>query len=118
MIKDFEESVKEYDRMLKESPEAAYTYMGLCFNRWKNASPDNKGINWLRMAAERGYADAQTKLGICYLEGYCVEQDIAIAKEWFCKAAKQGDKEAQRELEKLETGSSGEREAENENETV
>ena len=47
------------------------------------------------LAAEKGYAKAQCKLGICYYYGYGIEKDLAKAVEWYTKAAEQGDADAQ-----------------------
>ena len=100
----FEKDMNRYDELLKESKEAAQTYIGLCYTRWRNSSDSDRpyqGVEWLHMIAERGYADAQSKLGICYLEGFGVKKDKAKAIELFLKAAKQGDEEAQKELDKI-----------------
>jgi len=102
--KQFEKDMNTYDELLKENKEAAQTYIGLCYVRWRNSSDSDRpyqGVEWLHKIAERGYADAQTKLGICYLEGFGVQKDKARAIELFLKAAKQGDEEAQKELDKL-----------------
>ena len=101
---EFEKDLNRYDELLKESKEAAQTYIGLCYVRWKNSSDSNspyQGFEWLHKIAERGYADAQTKLGICYLEGFGVQKDKAKAIKLFLKAAEQGNEEAQKELEKI-----------------
>jgi len=56
----------------------------------------------LRMAAQRCFADAQFKLGLCYLEGWSLQKDLNKALEWLRKAADQGNIEAQKKLEKLD----------------
>ena len=45
----------------------------------------------IRTAAEKGLAQAQRNLGICYLNGEGVKEDKAQAKEWLKKAEAQGD---------------------------
>ena len=40
-------------------------------------------------------------LGICYEEGNGVTKDLNQAREWYTKAAAQGDAEAQAELDRL-----------------
>ena len=52
-------------------------------------------------AALKGMSMAQTNLGWCYKEGYGVEKDLIKAAEWLAKAAKQGDTEAQKDLDDL-----------------
>eukprot|EP01088_Endostelium_zonatum_P022223 TRINITY_DN934_c0_g1_i1.p1 TRINITY_DN934_c0_g1~~TRINITY_DN934_c0_g1_i1.p1 ORF type:complete len:145 (+),score=49.46 TRINITY_DN934_c0_g1_i1:135-569(+) len=43
----------------------------------------------MRNAAEEGSAEAQYLLGLCYNDGYGVEQDDVLAFEWNIKAAEQ-----------------------------
>jgi TPR repeat protein len=50
---------------------------------------------WYRLAADRGYARAQTALGKLYDTGLGVRQDHAEAMKWFRRAADQGEPEAQ-----------------------
>ena len=45
--------------------------------------------------AEQGYAEAQSRLGICYDTGTGVAQDYYAAVSWFKKAAEQGYADAQ-----------------------
>lgn len=55
-----------------------------------------KAIGPIRTAAEEGEPDAQYLLGTTYLDGIGGEKkDLEKAKEWFLKAAKQGDTRAQ-----------------------
>ena len=60
----------------------------------KNADAEKKAAEY-RAAAEKGDAEAQCKLGLCYHEGYGVPKDYRQAAHWFRKAAEQGMKEAQ-----------------------
>lgn len=53
---------------------------------------------WFFRAAEQGYADAQFNLGLLYINGEGVPQDIAHAVELFQKAAEQGHVDAQNNL--------------------
>lgn len=55
-----------------------------------------KAAGAIRTAAEEGEPDAQYLLGTTYLDGIGGEKkDLEKAKEWFLKAAKQGDTRAQ-----------------------
>ena len=68
------------------------------FNKGKEA--EDKGdfktaLQYYEKAAKQEYADAQTALGIMYYGGDGVTQDYIKAKEWFEKAANQGDVYAQ-----------------------
>lgn len=53
---------------------------------------------WFFRAAEQGYADAQFNLGLMYINGEGVPQDIPHAVELFQKAAEQGHVDAQNNL--------------------
>lgn len=53
---------------------------------------------WFFRAAEQGYADAQFNLGLLYINGEGVPQDIPHAVELFQKAAEQGHVDAQNNL--------------------
>ena len=50
---------------------------------------------WLRLAADQGYAKAQTSLGSMYGEGEGLTKDLVEAIKWYCLAAEQGEAEAQ-----------------------
>ena len=58
----------------------------------------DKAAYWLTKAAERGYAKAQTYLGVRYAGGEGVEKDQDKAVYWFTKAAKKGNADAQLNL--------------------
>lgn len=49
-------------------------------------------------AAKNGDGTAQNNLGICYLKGEGVSEDMALAAGWFRKAAEQGNADAQHNL--------------------
>ena len=53
-----------------------------------------KAIGLYRQAAEAGYDQAQTQLGFVYVTGKGVEKDMAKAKAWWVRAAKQGNASA------------------------
>ena len=52
-------------------------------------------VKYFTIAAEKGYADAQNRLGMRYLHGQGVKQDSAKAFEWQMRAAQQGHMKAQ-----------------------
>jgi len=56
---------------------------------------------WYTIAATQGHAGAQRALGCCYEYGRGVRQNDAKAIEWYHKAAKQGDTDARRHMQKL-----------------
>lgn len=55
----------------------------------------------LSEAAKSGYYEAQFYLGKLYMEGEYVEQDLPYAKRMLSLAARQGDPDAEKLLEKL-----------------
>jgi TPR repeat protein len=57
-----------------------------------------EAANLFRRAAERGSAEAQNRLGICFLTGHGVARDYSEAVKWFRKAAEHGDAAAQNNL--------------------
>ena len=58
-------------------------------------------MKWYRKAAEQGDAEAQYKLGGCYLDGEGVARDKTEALKWWRKAAEQGHEEARSFFEVL-----------------
>jgi TPR repeat protein len=60
---------------------------------------------WYRKAAEQGFVDAQTNLGILYMSGQGVGRDHASARRWLQQAEAQGDTEATELLQQLDATS-------------
>lgn len=58
----------------------------------------NKAFEYYQKAAEKGYAQAQFYLGLCYHNGDGVEKNLSEAVIWFRKAADQGFAKAQYDL--------------------
>ena len=50
-----------------------------------------EAMKWFRLAADHGFASAQSSLGVGYVLGRGVPQDYAEAVRWFRMAADQGD---------------------------
>ena len=55
-------------------------------------------MKWYRLAAEQGYAEGQTNLGVMYVNGAGVDQSSKEAVRWFQLAAEQGHDRAQNYL--------------------
>ena len=60
-----------------------------------------EAVKWYRLAADQGFAKAQTMLGVMYQLGEGATQDYAEAAKWFRKAAKQRFIFAQYDLGKM-----------------
>ena len=54
------------------------------------------------LAADQGYADAQYNLGNMYVRGEGIEQSTSKAREWWAKAAAQGQENAINNLKILD----------------
>jgi len=59
---------------------------------------DRRAVELLRIAAEKGNAEAQNNLGFMYTKGRGVEQSDAKAIEWYSRAAAQGHTGAKQNL--------------------
>jgi uncharacterized protein len=59
---------------------------------------DKEAFRWFRLAAETGWADAQTKLGEIYQNGWGVPKDYDEAVKMYRLAATQGNATAQSSL--------------------
>jgi len=57
-----------------------------------------QAVKWYRLAAERGDADAQNRLGVCYANGYGVGKDVETAYALFRKSAEHGHAGGQRNM--------------------
>ena len=57
-----------------------------------------EAVKWYRRAANKGNAEAQNDLGLCYYYGEGVEEDETEAVRWFWDAAMQGNARAQNNL--------------------
>ena len=66
-----------------------------------------EAVKWFRKAADKGNAEAQCMLGVCYAKGQGVEKDPKQAVGWYRKAADQGQKEAQGNLAQCYTDGQG-----------
>lgn len=87
----------EYEYYLYDCSRIAYCYcigQGVDKNYYEAAK-------WYRIAANRGYANAQLNLGTLYRNGQGVTKNLAEAARWYQKAAEQGDATAKKYLAEL-----------------
>ena len=54
-----------------------------------------EAVRWYRLAAEQGYATAQSQLGTMYANGEGVPEDLVLAYMWYNLSAAQGNEIAQ-----------------------
>src|SRR5205807_2141252 len=77
----------------------AQTILASCYDLGRNVAASRKeNIRWLTLAANQGYAPAESDLGRIYLYGSGIPSDYPQALLWEKKAARQGEPEAQRDL--------------------
>jgi hypothetical protein len=60
-----------------------------------------EAMRWYRKAADQGYANAQSTVGLLYRQGRGVAQDYEEAMRWYRKAADQGNATAQYNIGRL-----------------
>jgi uncharacterized protein len=73
--------------------------LGVTYEDGKGVSRDiSEALRWYRLAAQRGFANAQINLSNCFHNGLGVDQDESLAAWWVSLAAEQGDTDAQLNL--------------------
>ena len=70
------------------------------------AEDHEKSAYWYEKAAELGDAYSQYRTGKNYYHGSAVKKDLEKARYWITLAAKQGHKDAQEDIDKLNAGKS------------
>ena len=91
-------------RLAEDGDPAIQWCMGMACAVGLGAEKDwPRAIDWFRRSAEQGYAEAQTRMGLCYYLGNDTsEQDCPLCLEWFRMAA---DEEADYAYYRLDAGS-------------
>jgi TPR repeat protein len=70
------------------------------------AKSDAEAANWYRLAAEQGYALAQSSLGLRFANGDGVPRDLVQALMWLNLAAERGDAKSIQDRDLLAAGMS------------
>jgi TPR repeat protein len=92
---DYEAAFAAY-RALAEGPpdrvdgEVAYRLGQMVRFGWGTGKDLPAAVRWLRLAAERGHAEAQAELGKMYRDGHGVPADDTQAARWLTQAAQAG----------------------------
>jgi len=78
----------------------AQFYLGLCYYDLSDGSGKDSGkaVYWYEQAAAQGHAGSQFKLGLMYMKGVGVPEDIKKAAQLIRQAANQGHEQASAEL--------------------
>jgi hypothetical protein len=84
----------------KLAAESGSAYGQYLYGRWLENSPSaadqGTAAHWHRKAADQGYAQAQSRLGVFYLTGKeGADKNFALAMNWYLKAAEQGNAASQ-----------------------
>lgn len=99
-----QQSDPEALRWLTKGAEAGHAIcqriLGECYEYGDLGLPidKNQAFKWCEKAALQNDGEAACFVGICYLEGDCVEKNIQMAKSWFHVATQQNYNEAFFEL--------------------
>ncbi len=98
VARDVSESTKWFRKAAEQGDTIAQYFVG----RLYYIDGDYAGAaEWYRKAAEGGESAAQLALGYAYIEGQGVQMNKIEAYNWWLKAAKQGQKHAQNNLDIL-----------------
>ena len=95
--KNHAEAVRWYTVCAEADDAEAQNTIGFMHLKGKGIPRDTeKGLYWLKRAADNGSAMAMFRIGDLYYQGsYDTEQDLKRAMEWFGRASDAGNKEAQ-----------------------
>lgn len=84
---DWQKAYEYYERASNLGDARGAYFIGMAEESWDNT----KGaLKYFELAAQRGFPDAQAKLGLMYEQGTGVEIDLNQAMQWHLKAAQQG----------------------------
>ncbi len=86
--------VKKLIQLANQGDVEAQYFLGVAYDLGVEGVPqdDVQAVKWYRLAADQGYAEAQSKLGLMYQRGQGVPQDYVQAHMWFNLASAQGSK--------------------------
>lgn len=92
------EAIKWYEKAVEQDHSGAMEFLGYCYAYELKPNDWPKAFTLFNRAAERNNAGAQRHLAMCYEEGKGVDKDLDEAKQWYEKAAANGDAEAAKKL--------------------
>ena len=100
-LKKVEEYANAVQGLQAEVPIASPLACDNVAEAYRSTGESEKALIWYKLAAGGGMASAMNQLGLAYLNGDGTEEDLALAEEWFEKAADAGDENAKKNLEYL-----------------
>ena len=92
------EAIKWYTKAAEQGRARSQIIVGDYYYDYHDEEGYSKAFKWYKKAAEQGISKAQVYLGICYLNGFGVDEDHSEAFKWFKKAAEQGNSDAQEKM--------------------
>lgn len=98
---DEEESIKWMRKAAEQGLAEAQCSLARYFLDEESDSGNQKAIKLLKKAVKQDYDEAQTLLGVCYLQGTGLKKDVKKGIKLLLKAAEQGNDKAQELLDEL-----------------
>ncbi len=76
-------------------------YIGKCYYYGQGfPKPDYvQAFIWYQKAAEQNHAEAQYQLALCYEKGHGIKKDLISARNWYERAAANGNKKAKHKIQ-------------------
>jgi hypothetical protein len=102
VAQDFKEAMKWYRLAAEQDLADAQNNLGVMYLNGLAVPRDFKeALRLFRLAAAQEYPMAKRNIGYVHLYGMGVRKDYREALKWFSQAARQGDLEAEAQVEKL-----------------
>ena len=101
--KDVLKGVEYYSLSAEQGNSMAMVSLGICYSAGKGTDVNKtKAFELYEKSANLGCSNAMLHIGNCYESGWDeVTKDLNKAREWYTKAAAQGDPDAQTALDEL-----------------
>lgn len=101
--------VKGEERALRYASEGNYAMYellgrGFLYGEGDLKKDEKKGFAYLEKASSKGRQQAMIMAGICCYNGVGTEENVAAARGYFAKAAKQGNEQAIRVVAAIDNG--------------
>jgi TPR repeat protein len=97
-------AIELYEMAAKRGNAAAQYNLGIFYDQGSHGltQSSKRAFEFYALAAEQGSAEAQSNLGLIYAQGKVIETSYSKAREWWTKAAAQGDEDAIKGLKLLD----------------
>lgn len=109
--KDYQQALYWTTKAAKQGYAKAQTSLGTTYyyGYMSQGIPKNRSeaLTWFKKGAEGGHDHAQYMYGVMLADGDSVDKDMRKAVNWWGKAAAQGNRDATKRLQKLESDGGG-----------